>query len=99
MNHRGKREKFMSSQQIKGFGEKEDSCLEQNAECQPVNVEVELGLEKSTFCNQHSKDWTKQYQWMLNLGENSGEEQEILHGFKMSSHGLLIGCKGKIFII
>lgn len=38
---------------------------------------------------------SKDNQWMLNLGK----EQEILHGFKMSSHGLLIGCKGKIFII
>lgn len=38
---------------------------------------------------------SKDNQWMLNLGK----EQEILHGFKMSSHALLIGCKGKIFII
>lgn len=34
---------------------------------------------------------SKDNQEMLSLGE----KQEILHGFKMSSHRLLTGCKGK----
>ena len=42
---------------------------------------------------------SKDNQWMLNLSGYFEEEQEILHGFKMSSHRLLIGFKGKIFII
>lgn len=36
---------------------------------------------------------SKVNQWMLNLGGNFGKEQGILHGFKISSHGLLIGCQ------
>lgn len=53
------------------------------------------GVGRSSFCNHHSKDWIRQ-EWST----DTKSKRKLwwlagyLHGLKVSSHRLLISCKG-----